>query len=235
MRTRRIIGCALAAALGATGLSLGGTPAGAAVEGTLVTCSTGTGDIGDAKFAPGLTTVEKKQTISGSFDATGCSASEAELDEIAAESKFGVTKTVAGGRPSPLAKANAKFKFTTYGDCLGLVLADPDDTGEYLPWGTVTLTFTTASGAKVATASVFATLTAAGASATVEGIVTKGLGVGGEFVATASFSPVATDDTNGNTSPDFVDCALAGDPTAVGKIVDVVAPATLSVTLPTTP
>lgn len=236
MTMKRMVGCALAAVVAAGGLALTGGTAGADVEGVLVSCAdSSSGDIGDAKFAPGITTVESKQTISGSFTASGCTSNDAELDEIAAESKFGVAKTVAGGRPNPIAKATAKFKFTTYGDCLGVALPnDPSDVGEYRPHGTLSLTWLTAGGAKVGTSSVFATLSA-GVSATVDGMVTKGLGIGGDFHATAGFLPSASDDTNGDSDPDFLDCAVFADPTAVGKLVDVVTPATLSVELPVTP
>lgn len=236
MKTKRMMGCALVAVFAAGGLALTSGTAGADVEGVLVSCTnSASADIGDAKFAPGITTVEKKQTISGSFGASGCSSNDAELDEIASESKFGVTKTAAGGRPNPITQASVKFKFTTYGDCLGVALPnDPNDDGEYRPHGTLSLTWMSASGAKAGTSAVFATLDA-GVAATVEGIVTKGLGVGGAFTATASFLPPASDDTNGNGQADFLDCAVFADPTAVGKLVDVLSPASMTVELPVTP
>lgn len=235
MKTKRMMGCALVAVFAAGGLALTGGTAGADVEGVLVSCNDGSSgtDIGDAKIAPGLTTVEKKQTISGTLNATGCTANEAELDEIASESKFGVAKTAAGGRPNPIAKGTAKFKFTTYGDCLGILIADPDDTGEYRPYGTLSFTWLTAGGGKAATSTVFATLDV-GIAAGIEGIVTKGLGVGGNFTASAGFLPKAGDDTNGDGAPDFVQC-VAGDPTAVGKLVDVTTPASMTIELPVTP
>ena len=237
MRIKRIVGCALAATVATAGLALGSGTAGADVEGTLVTCTDSSSgvDIGDATLAPGITTVERKNTISGFFNALGCTADEAELDEIAAESRFGVTKTAAQGRPL-IGRASATFKFTTYGDCLGIIISDPDDTGEYRPTGTITLKWRTASGGPVsgaATSTAFGVLTA-GVAATIDGMVTKGLGVGADLSASSGFFPQATDDTNNNNVPDFTECVL-GDPTAVGKKLDVVTPASLTISLPITP
>ena len=239
MRFKRTMGLALVGILSTAGLAVSSS-ADAAVEGTLVSCNDASSgvDIGDAKISPGITTIDKKQTISGTFSALGCTAAEGELDEIAAESKFGVSKTASGGRPA-IAAATAKVKFVTWGDCLGLVdvpglPADPDTSGEYPLHGTVSLTFLSNTGAKVATSSVFALVDIGGlGTASVNGVVTKGLGIGGDFTSSSNFAPVATDDSNENGTSDFLDCALTADPTAVGKLLDVASPASMSITLPT--
>ena len=235
MRSKRIVGCALVATLATAGLAGFGSPAGADVEGTLVSCSdTSNVDIGDAKIAPGLTTVERKNVLSGAFTMPNCTADEGELDEIATESKFGVTKTAAAGRPA-IAKAAATFKFTFYGDCLGIIISDPDDTGEYRPTGTIAVKWLSAANKTAGTSSVFGVLTTT-TVAQVSGMVTKGLGVGADVAATVGYVPKLTDDSNGNQFPDLLDCVLGGDPSATGKLVDIVTnPASLTVDLPVTP
>jgi hypothetical protein len=230
MRRGAVLPLVLVGAIAAAGLVVTAGTASADVQGNLVSCDAteadGT-DIGDAKFAPGLSTTEKKQTITATIAQSGCVANDAELDEIASESKIGVTKTLAAGR-GVIAAASVKAKFTTFADCLGIVVADPDDTGEYPAYGSfqvkwLTAALGTASGTVPTTATVQLVASASGASVT--GVVVKGLGAGGNLTATAGFAPRTdgSDDFNGNASPDFVDCAVFADPTAVAKVLDVTA------------
>jgi hypothetical protein len=208
------------------------------VEGTLVTCSDPSGGtlIGNVKFSPGLTTVQNKQTVTGTVELTGCSANEAALDEIAAFSKFGVTKTAAAGRPSPITRGIAKIKLTTYGDCLGIATPDPDSTGEYPLHGTAQISWLTASGTRAAKSTAFFRVDLSGAQANSTGFVTKGLGIGGGYSSSINFSPTDPEgDSNGNALDDFLDCVLFSDPTAVSKVLQVVTPSSTSISLPVTP
>jgi len=223
MKIKRFIAAASVAALAATGVVVSALPAGADLGGAvLVTCtdaSTGT-VIGSAKLSPGITSFNQKNTISSTLNVGGCVTDEAALDEIAEGSKFGVTKTQAAGRPATTG-GEVKAKFTSYGDCLGIVVPDPDVSGEYpATAGTVQVKW----DSKLKT-DVFAVLNTS-IAASINGLVTKGMGVGGEFSSSVGFSPAAADN-NG-----FVNCALGIDPAAVGKYLDVVTPSSLSITLP---
>jgi hypothetical protein len=70
-------------------------------------------DIGDLKFSPGLSTVERKNTATGTFMLNGCTANEADLDEIAAESTFGGRQD-GRGDGAIVVTGVAKVKFTGY-------------------------------------------------------------------------------------------------------------------------
>lgn len=218
-----------AVTLGAVALAT--SPADADIQGNLITCTAASGDVGDAEIKKGLTTVESKNTISGEVTLP-CTADEAMLDEIASESDFGLKKTSAEGRTA-IASSEFKFKFSSYGDCLNIALPnDPDQTGEYpATYGTLGATWLDSAGDKVGKSTAFAVLDA-GVVATVNALVTKGIGVGATVTLTAGFTPSPLDDENGNALLDFIECTVLADATAVGKYLDVIGPVSVTIDLP---
>lgn len=214
------LGVALVGALVAVGVLSPGAAEAAIDGGSLVTCiqSPSDQDIGDLKVVPGLTTQQKKQTLIGTMAVSNCYVSEGTLDEIAMTSKFGVTKT---NRPL-IAKGSAKLKLTAYDDCLGWGAdwgASEDRWGEYKAHGTVTMTWMSSGGAKVASTTAFVRVDA-GPWMDTRGIVTKGLGIGADWTQQYVLTGGAADDGNGNGTTDLDDCK-GGDPTALARALDI--------------